>query len=135
VIRTRTEKALFVALLFTALTGMGGGLALMLEPSGQPLGIDQDRLAGTMFSDWFWPGLLLGLFVGLGFLIAAIWVSLWGWGANELAIFAGVGLIAFETVEFAIFGFHVLQPLYAVIGLVVIVLGFMARADSAARRV
>lgn len=132
--RTASEKALFAVLLFTAVTAMVGGLLFMLEPDGGLLGADPALLAGSPFSDWFWPGMLLGILVGLGFLSVALWQFLWGWGANELAVAAGVGLIAFEVVEFLIIGFHPLQLIYAVIGVVVIVLALKARVSSARRR-
>lgn len=121
-------------MLFTAVTGVIGGALFVIEPSGDLLGADPTVLGPTPFSDWFWPGMLLGIVVGLGFLVTAIWLWQYGWGANELSIFAGVGLIAFVLVEFAMIGFNALQALFAIIGIAVVALGTMASTTSARRR-
>lgn len=84
---------------------------------------DPAVLAGTPFSDWRVPGLLLAVLVGGGYLLAGVWQ--WGnrWHARELSIFAGTGLVAFEAAELAWLGFQPLEAICAGIGLAVIALG------------
>ena len=119
--------------LFTAATGILGGALLVIEPDGHILAVDPALLSSTPFSDWFWPGMLLGVLVGAGFLLAAFWQWQHGWMASWVSVAAGIGLIAFELVEFALIGFHPLQPSYAVIGAAVIVLALQVRRELGRR--
>jgi len=128
------HRALVVLLMFTALTGLVGGVLFVVKPDGSLLGADPALLLDTPFSDWFWPGMLLGILVGLGFLVAAIWELQRGWKATWLSAFAGLGLIAFVSVEFAMIGFHPLQVIYGLVGVAVIVLAVRILIAGAARR-
>lgn len=108
--------------LFTAVTALVGGVLFIVEPNGSLLGADVALLAGSPFADWRGPGILLAALVGLGFLAVAAWQSRDGWMARWVSIAAGIGLVLFEVVEFAIIGFHPLQAVYAIIGAVIIAL-------------
>lgn len=108
--------------IFTAVTALVGGALFIAQPDGSLLGADQALLAGTPFGDWLGPGILLAVLVGGGFLAVAAWQWRDGWMARWLSIAAGVGLILFEVVEFAMIGFHPLQAVYSIIGAVIVVL-------------
>ena len=104
----------------TGVTGLAGGLLLVVVPGGSLLHANPRALAGTPFGDWRVPGVLLAVLVGGGFLLTGWWQWRDHWHARELSIFAGIGLIAFEAAELAWIGFQPLQALFTVVGLAII---------------
>ncbi len=116
--------------LVTGAVGLAGGLLLALVPDGSLLHADPGVLAGTPFTNWRWPGVLLATLVGGGFLLAGSWQWRHGWHARELSIAAGVGLVLFEAVEFAWIGFQPLQALFTLVGFAIIVLAYRMRQSA-----
>lgn len=116
--------------LVTGAVGLAGGLLLALVPDGSLLHSDPGVLAGTPFTNWRWPGVLLATLVGGGFLLAGSWQWRHGWHARELSIAAGVGLVLFEAVEFAWIGFQPLQALFTLVGFAIIVLAYRMRQSA-----
>lgn len=108
--------------LFTGATGLIGGLLLVAKPDGSLLNAKTSALAGSPFSNWRIPGVLLATLVGGGFLGTALWQRRGGWHARELSLLAGVGIIAFEGAELAWIGFQPLEAVFGVMGLVVVAL-------------
>ena len=53
---------------------MGGGLGLVLDPSGTALGMSLQSLSDSPFEDYFLPGLVLLLVNGVGHCVAG-WVT------------------------------------------------------------
>src|ERR1700761_3790747 len=102
----RTLRRGLVAIeLFTGVTGLAGGVLLAIGPDGSLLRADRSVLAGTPFSDWRLPGVLLATLVGGGFVLTGWWTWRNHRYARELSLFGGTGLIAFETAELAWVGF------------------------------
>jgi len=128
---------LFDLLLFLGVGGFAGGAALLLGPDGHIMGFAPDLLKGTPFTNYFIPGLLLFLFVGIYPFFTAY--SLynrpdwrlptqlnpfkkmhWVWAACFLAgAFVSIWIMA----QMAYLGYiSNLQPLYFIFGLVIITL-------------
>lgn len=64
----------FFALALVIVSGLlfcAGGWFLMDHPKGDRLFFSLNALQNTSFSDFFWPGLMLFLFYGLGSLLVA----------------------------------------------------------------
>jgi len=103
-----------------------GGL-LAIRPDGSLIGLPTRVLVGSPFVDWRLPGLLLGGLVGAGYLTAAA-VERGGSyrHGSGLSVLAGVGLIAFEAVEWL--GFHPLQAVFMGVGAGVVGLAVAAEA-------
>jgi hypothetical protein len=115
-----TRQRLLVGLeLFTGAAAAVGGLLLAIRPDGSLLKADPSALAGSPFTTWRMPGILLMTLVGGGFLVSGAWQWRRGWHAAELSAIAGIGLVAFEGVEVAWIGFQPLQAVFAVVGLAV----------------
>lgn len=132
--RTRTEDArrysrrlLRGAELFTGISAVIGGALLVAAPDGSLLGADPTVLTGTAFTDWRLPGLLLATLVGVGFIIAQFWQR--GPFALYVSVLVGAGLVAFEAVEFAIIGPHPLEAVFAIVGLLVVILAIRVHGE------
>ena len=117
------------SLVLEVLLGVGavaGGIALMLGPRGQIIPLDLALLAGSPFSDYFVPGLILFGIVGLG----TLWVALLAWRASAwapvLTVAVGGALLIWLLVEFAVIGYTSeppVQPVYLALGLLITIIG------------
>jgi hypothetical protein len=124
--RRTSEKILIAIEIFNGLSALAGGMALTARPNGAILHMPTSYLAGSPFSDYFIPGVLLTVFVGGGMLGAALLLVWHRTYAVESAMITGVALVIFEIVEFSIIGFNPMQVLYG--GLGAVVLGFAAHS-------
>jgi hypothetical protein len=64
-------KITIAALIWLGLGALAGGISLVLEPSGSIMHFDPLILAGSPFSDFLVPGLILGGLFGVGSLVVA----------------------------------------------------------------
>jgi hypothetical protein len=122
--RSREERLLISAELVIGVTAVLGGMALVIRPSGSQLQAKLSALSGTPFSDWRVPGELLLILVGGGSLLTALWLWRLYWDTRELALLSGLGVVAFELVEWATIGFQPLEALVACVALTVVVLAW-----------
>lgn len=119
-----TRRTLVVLESVTGAAGLAGGVMLAASPDGALLRADPAVLAGTPFSDWRVPGVLLAGLVGGGFLLAGWWQWRGLRYARELSMAAGAGLICFEAAELGWLGFQPLEAFFASVGLLVVVLAW-----------
>lgn len=128
-------SVLFGLNLFLGVTALGGGLAILAGWINVPL----SSLAGSPFSDYSVPAILLATVVGGTSLLAA-------WAARvritriavRLSAVAGGAIIIFEIVEWSIIGFAWLQAAYIGVGVAIVaaamwiqvtnVFGYMSRS-------
>jgi hypothetical protein len=116
------RRALVALELVTGVTGLVGGVLLAAAPDGSLLRADPATLAGSPFSDWRVPGVLLAGLVGGGFLLAGWWQWRGHRYARELSMIAGAGLVCFEAAELAWLGFQPLEAVFAAVGGTVVTL-------------
>lgn len=110
------------------LGAVGGGLALVLEPSGSNLGIPLEVLKSSPFSTFLVPGIVLLIVNGFGNLVGATASFTRYWCAGEIAIALGLFLVAWIMLQVYWFAaFHWLPALYLGIGLLELVLGWLLR--------
>ncbi len=131
-IRGGRERALVGAELCTGGAAMAGGLLLIASPDGSLLHAKLSAVAGTPFSDWLAPGVLLFMLVGGGMVAAGAWQWRRGWHARELSVIAGVGLFAFEMTELVWLGFQPLEVVFGLVGLAVAALACRSTPAAAA---
>lgn len=84
--RPERHLAGMVAMGFLVLLGLGaggGGIFLAAKPDGSAMNFDVKLLAGSPFTDFFVPGLILGGLFGVGSLVTAFL----GWRRVRLAPF------------------------------------------------
>jgi hypothetical protein len=117
------------AIVLEMLLGLGavaGGIALMVGPRGEIIPMSTSLLAGSPFSDYFVPGLILFAIVGLGTLTVAVLAWRDNPWAPLLTVGVGAALVIWLLVEFAVIGYTAdppVQPAYLALGLVILVLG------------
>lgn len=112
--------------------GLAGGIMLAIRPDGSLLGMDTTLISRTSFGDWRVPGILLAVFVGGGWLTAAVAEFRRARVATALSVTAGVGLVVFEVVEFSLIGWYWLEGVMAAAGLVVSLLAASRLASNRA---
>ena len=114
------ERALVTLELVTGAAGLAAGVLLAAAPDGSLLRADPNVLAGTPFSDWRLPGVLLAGLVGGGFLLAGWWQWRGHLHGRELSMAAGAGLVCFEAAELVWIGFQPLEAVFAAVGVSII---------------
>lgn len=101
---TARRRPLLVSLLaaliaFQGISGIAGGVGLVLDPSGRAIGLDPRWLDGSPFPDYLVPGAILMIVLGIVPLVVAIGVLRrreWAWLASLLV---GIALIVWIVVE------------------------------------
>lgn len=121
-------NGLGVLQVFIGLGAVGGGLGLVLEPSGANLGIPLELLKNSPFSTYLIPGIVLLTVNGLGSLVGAAASFTRYRHAGETAMALGVFLVAWIMLQvYWIAAFHWIHALYLGLGLLEFVLGWSLR--------
>ena len=114
------------------------GINLILDPSGNGIQFPEGSLVNTPFTDYFIPGILLTVFIGLLPLTAmfALWkkpniaflqrinpfqARHWAW---TLALMSGLGLMIWIIVQMMMVPYFFLQPTLLAWALAIILLCF-----------
>jgi hypothetical protein len=114
--------------LFIGLGAVGGGLGLILEPSGANLGMTVEMLSHSHFSDYLIPGLVLLIVNGLGNIAGCISSFKIFHYASEIALVLGSFLVAWILIQvYWIHTFHWLHGLYIILGIIELAIGLLLR--------
>lgn len=121
-----------------AISALIPGMELMHDPTGKGVGFPEGYLAGAPFPNYFIPGLLLTVFVGV--LSLAAWWALWKKPASAfcqrlspfpdthwawaLALASGLVLMTWIIVQVLMVPYFFLQPLLFVWGASIVLLCF-----------
>lgn len=124
--RPATVRALITLMAIQAIGAIGGGIGLVQDPIDN-IGMPLEMLEGSPFSDYFYPGLILLIVVGIFPLLVLPGLLLrkrWAWW---LALAAGAGLVIWIVVEVALLGYLpgmgiALQIIMGLIGVAVVLL-------------
>jgi hypothetical protein len=130
-------RVLIALLFFIGLGSLISGAMLFLAPDGRLMHWSTAELAGTPFSNYVIPGIILFVFLGIfpivvgyGLLRQPTWVwpnvlnpskkRHWAWTASWAA---GVIMLIWITVELLLLGYiSLLQPIAALYGIVIVAL-------------
>jgi hypothetical protein len=117
---------LTLCLVFLAVGALYGGFMLLSDVSGGALQIPQEWLAGSIFPNYFVPGLFLFTVFGLGSLVVlfGLWVRpQWAWLATLLL---GAALVIWIFVQYlSINHYHPLQIVMLLLGVFIVVLDLL----------
>jgi hypothetical protein len=124
----RLANVLGILQLFIGLGAVGGGLGLVLEPSGADLGIPLEMLNHSPFSDFLIPGIVLLIVNGLGSIAGSVLSFKLFQYAAEIALALGAFLVAWIIIQiYWIHSFHWLHALYLSLGIIELILGWSLR--------
>ena len=121
-----------------------GGISFILEPDGSLLKIDTEWLNRTPFKNFFIPGILLILFMGVLPVIALIGLftkkklrflsalncfpeKRWGW---TFALYSGIITNIWIIVQQLFTEYFVLQPVIAAVGMLIIITSLLPRVQK-----
>jgi hypothetical protein len=122
---------------FIGLTAIRGGLGLVTDPSGTKSNIPLEWLNYSPFTDYFFLGLLLLIVIGVGYVLAAMVAFFRNRYSGNVAVLLGLFLISYMIIEVWFIGLRTfLQPLYFVLGVIVVILGLkLSKFAKIARRI
>ncbi len=113
---------LIVLILFQGLSGLAGGIGLVIDPTGESMQIPITWLENSPFSDYFIPGVILLIVLGCFPLIVFYGLL----RKTRYSLFASfsiaVALIIWIIVEILIIGYQAQPPLQLIYGTVGILL-------------
>jgi len=123
-----TVYILMLLIIFQGLSGIVGGVGLVLDPSGKSLQLPINWLKGSPFNSYLIPGMIL--LVVLGVFPIIVLCGLWkqtNWSLFG-AFIVGIALIIWIGVEILIIGYHPQPPLqliYGITGLLILIFWFL----------
>ncbi|PEN13181.1 hypothetical protein CRI94_11090 [Longibacter salinarum] len=121
--RPVSVRFLAAAVLFQGVSGLAGGIGLILDPSGASLAIPIEWLDGSPFDSYLMPGVIL--FIVLGLYPVVVWYGIrqrWQ-GAWLASLSVGFALVVWIGVEILVIGYQPtppLQPIYGLLGLAIL---------------
>jgi hypothetical protein len=121
--RPYTLWALIGSLLFLSISGLAGGIGMLMDPSGANLSLPEDLLVALPIDTFILPGLYLVLVYGLLSPVIAygLWKRApWSWGAT---VVLSIILLGWIIGQFILWGSpHIIQIVYFVLGLAMLIL-------------
>ncbi len=113
-----------IILAVVGITALLGGAALIIDPSGQSMGLNVEGLTGTMFYDYRAPGIVLFLAIGVLGLSAAVLTS----GNHKyyplLVFYQGLILTGWILSQIYILpSTHFMQAVYGMFGIILMLMG------------
>lgn len=112
-----TVKVLIACVLFQGISGIFGGLGLIIDPTGVTLNLPLNWLQDSPFTDYLIPGIILFTILGVFPIIISVGLikgSLLSW---RLALILAFALIIWIFVEIIIIGYQADPPLQLIYGL------------------
>ena len=116
--RSAATWTLIALLLFQGISGLAGGWGMTFDPTGSDVGLDPALIEGSPFPDFFIPGVIL--LVVLGVVPVVVAVAVWRrapW-AQPASWLVGLALLGWLAVEILVVGYIARPPLQLVYGLV-----------------
>ena len=129
---------LMILMLFQGLSGLFGGIALVIDPSGELLQMPLSMLAGSPFNTFLIPGIILLIILGIFPMVIfyGLWKRTnWAWSG---ALMVSAALIIWIGVEIWMVGYHTeppLQLIYGLLGLILLVLVMLSSVRNQFKKV
>ena len=116
--------------MFIGAGAVPAGMAMIVDPSGQGLGMPLEMLRNSPFTTFLIPGVFLLLVNGIGSLLGGIASFKHQRFAGEISVGLGTFLMVWVAAQVWWMGVHWLHVLYFVLGLVELTLGLKFRRNS-----
>ncbi len=128
-LKINTAKRIILLLLFVnAITALIGGGQLMFNPDGRTLNLATALLNGSVFSDFFIPGFSLFVFIGVFSLFLFLTIIRNNTIHTSGVMLEGGMLLFWLGVQISVIQtLHFFQLIYAIIGVLLLWLGFLMR--------
>jgi hypothetical protein len=116
-----------------SLSGLLGGVSLIIDPSGTMIDLPVSWLAGSMFQNYLIPGIILLVVLGVFPMITLIGLIN---GTKRSLIYArlvGYALVIWIAVEIFIIGYKPeppLQMIYGIVGIIILLLAYSSRVTN-----
>jgi hypothetical protein len=127
---------LWILLIFQGASALFGGAGLIFDPSGGAVQMPLSLLEKSFFSNYLIPGLILFVVLGVFplFILYPLiarpewkWAGFlnlypemyWGW---TYSLYTAIMLIIWITFQTMIVGYHVLQTVYALLGIAILIM-------------
>src|SRR3954470_20730401 len=110
----------FLTILLLAVTGIPacvGGLSLILDTTGEWLGLSLHQLTFLPFKDYFLPGVVLFSVIGIGSIMLALLVEIHSRKISSFVVLQGVIVFCWIIFQSFLLPRHVLQLVFGIIGL------------------
>jgi len=131
------RSLLIIAITFLAISGLLGGISLMVDPSGNSLELSTSLLENTVFNSYLFPGVILLIFLGLFPILVAFGLITrkklkfanriniykkrhWAW---TFSLYCGIILVLWIDIQVMLIGGgFIFQAVYAIIGVLILIL-------------
>ena len=111
-----------------SLGAIGGGLMLVIDPSGSTLGVPSSLLDGSIFPNFLIPGIFLMVVNGFGSGIGAVFSFTKSQYTQGIAIILGIILVSWIVIQVIIIrSIGWLHAIYFILGIIELWLGMYIR--------
>jgi hypothetical protein len=118
-------------LLFVGIAAVAGGLGVLLDPSGESLGVSVDLLINSPFKNFLIPGIVLFTIIGLTNLLVSFLTFKQHLLSGGAAIILGFIMIIWIVLQVYWIGWLTsLQPIFLIIGFAEIILGYVLHSRN-----
>lgn len=127
---------LMMQLGFLSIGAFYGGILMMADPSGKLLEMTTASLERSPFQDYFWPGLILLIGMGLLPIFSLAGLIIGGFGRSQkciplynnmhngwtLSLASGIGLVLWMDIQIWLIGYEaVIQTIFSLYGVVIVI--------------
>lgn len=125
-INLRFNYILLVIQILVAIAAIPAGILFLIDPTGHKNGTSLSILANSPFIDFFIPGLILLLFIGMGNFSGTVLTILRKEVSGFIGIVFGIMLMIWIVLQVYWIGYSsFLQPVFFVLGLIEAVIGYI----------
>lgn len=118
-------------LLFVGIAAVAGGLGVLLDPSGESLGVSVDLLMDSPFKNFLIPGIVLFTIIGLTNLLVSFLTFKQHLLSGGATIILGFIMIIWIVLQVYWIGWLTsLQPTFLIIGFAEIILGYVLHSRN-----
>ena len=122
----RARTGSLVLLFFLGISALAGALGMILDPSGEGMGMPPELLDKTPFNSFLIPAIILGIFNGILSLVFAVLILKRSPWSSWLVLFQGGVLFVWMTAEMFMDLFYALLTIpYYLVALLLILCGIV----------